>query len=490
MLPALCVLALGAIAVARGGPAGVFSDSGDIGAVRTPGTLHFDPETQQYRLSASGDDMWNDHDQFQFAWKKVKGDFILQASTEFVGASANPHRKMGLIVRASLDSKSPHVNATRHGGGLMSFQYRRSPGATTEEVRLKLENADVLQLERVGKTFRMSAARFGDTYTTQDLDGVDLPDDVYVGIYVCADDNSKVEQGIFRNVRLIRPAAPDFPPYRDYIGSDIELMDVATGTRKAIYRAEDSLQAPNWTPDGRDLVINHNGRMYRFDLAALTPTLIDTGDEIHCNNDHVLSFDGKMLGISSGSPSRVHTLPIGGGAPYLVTPTGPSYLHGFSPDGQWLLFTGQRNGNFDIYKVPVTGGPEDRLTSAKGLNDGSEFTPDGKTIYFISDRTAKMQLWRMDADGTNQTQVTFDHYNNWFPHVSPDGKTILFISFPPEIPANDHPFYKHVYLRTIPITGGEPKVVAYLYGGQGSINVNSWSPDSRRVAFVSNSGAF
>ena len=192
----------------------------------------------------------------------------------------------------------------------------------------------------------------------------------------------------------------------------------------------------------------------------------------------------------SGSPSRVHTLPIGGGAPYLVTPTGPSYLHGFSPDGQWLLFTGQRNGNFDIYKVPVTGGPEDRLTSAKGLNDGSEFTPDGKTIYFISDRTAKMQLWRMDADGTNQIQVTFDHYNNWFPHISPDGKTILFISFPPETPANDHPFYKHVYLRTIPITGGEPRVVAYLYGGQGSINVNSWSPDNRTVAFVSNSGPF
>jgi Tol biopolymer transport system component len=230
--------------------------------------------------------------------------------------------------------------------------------------------------------------------------------------------------------------------------------------------------------------------MFSFDLATGAQSPIDTGAQIHCNNDHTLSFDGQMLGISSGSPSIVYTLPIGGGTPFQVTPAGPSYLHGWSPDGKYLAITGQRNGNFDIYRVPAAGGPEERLTTAKGLNDGSEYSPDGKTIFFISDRTGKMQIWRMNADGSGQTQMTDDTYNNWFPHVSPDGKTILFISFPPEIPANDHPFYKHTYLRKMPVDGGNPTVVAYLYGGQGSINVNSWSPDNRMIAFVSNSGSF
>jgi Tol biopolymer transport system component len=336
----------------------------------------------------------------------------------------------------------------------------------------------------------MSAAHFGQTYSAQDFDAIDLPDEVFVGIYICAHNNSVLERGVFRNVRLIRPASRDFVPYRDYIGSDIELLDVETGFRKTVCRAEDSLQAPNWTPDGKRLVYNHNGRIYSFDLAKRESTPIDTGSQVHCNNDHALSSDGRMLGISSGSTSMVYTLPIKGGAPRRITPAGPSYLHGWSPDGKFLLFTGARNGAFDIYRVPASGGAEERLTTAKGLNDGSEYTPDSRAIFFNSDRTGKMQVWRMNADGSGQTQVTDDEFNNWFPHISPDGKTIVFISFPPEIRSDDHPFYKRVYLRRMPVDGGKPTVVGYVYGGQGSINVNSWSPDNRMIAFVSNSDSF
>jgi len=495
LLPSVCcAFALGAIAPARAGDApgqvGAFERHEDVGGVGIPGTAAYDPDSQEYAVSSSGTNMWTDHDEFQFVWRRLKGDFIIQASTEFLGAGSNPHRKMGLIVRASLDPRSAHVNACRHGSGLAALQFRRSLGGPTEEIRLKVDNPDMLQLERSGGKFTMSAARFGDTYTSQDLDGAGLPDEVYVGLYVCAHDNAVVEKGIFRNVRLVRPARPDFKPYRDYIGSDIELLDVNTGVRRAIFHAEDSLQAPNWTPDGRRLVYNHNGRMFSLDLATREPSAIDTGDQIHCNNDHMLSFDGKMLGISSGSPSIVYVLPIGGGVPRQITPAGPSYLHGWSPDGKSVVITGARNGNFDIYRVPADGGPEVRLTTAPGLDDGSEYTPDGGTIFFNSERTGRMQIWRMKADGSDQAQVTNDEYNNWFPHVSPDGRTILFISFPPEIPAGEHPFYKRVYLRKMPVDGGKPTVVAYVYGGQGSINVNSWSPDSRTVAFVSNSGSF
>lgn len=184
----------------------------------------------------------------------------------------------------------------------------------------------------------------------------------------------------------------------------------------------------------------------------------------------------------------MYYLPITGGEPIKVTKNTPSYFHGWSPDGKEMAFIGQRNGNFDVYKISREGGEEIRLTTAEGLDDGSEYTPDGNYIYFNSVRTGTMQIWRMKPDGSDQEQITHDQLNNWFPHVSPDGKWIVFITFGNDVDPGDHPFYKQVYLRMMPVSGGKPIVIAYLYGGQGTINVPSWSPDSRKIAFVSNSG--
>lgn len=468
-------------------PIGVFEAQQDIGDVHIPGNASYDAAQQTYTIEASGTNMWVDHDEFHFVWKKVTGNFIVQARTAFGGPGVDGHRKMGIIVRSSLDPRSPHVNAARHGDGLASFQFRRTEGATTEQVPFEVKDADVLQLSRDGENYTMSVARAGETYTSHTLSDVTLGETVYVGIYVCAHHNDVSEKGIFQNVRLIRPARADFVPYRDYIGSDVELIDVASGHRKTIFHADDSVQAPNWSPDNQRLFMNHNGKMFTLDLKTLSPSPLETGDQTHCNNDHALSWDGKQLGISSGSVSTVYILPSTGGKPKQMTAKNPSYLHGWSPDGKFLVYTGIRDGEPDLYRISVEGGAEQRLTTAKGLDDGSEYTPDGKTIYFNSERTGRMQVWRMNVDGSGQEQVTHDDFNNWFPHISPDGKSIVFISYGPEIPSSDHPFYKQVYVRQLSLSGGEPKVVAYLYGGQGSMNVNSWSPDSRSISFVSNS---
>ena len=231
----------------------------------------------------------------------------------------------------------------------------------------------------------------------------------------------------------------------------------------------------------------------RFDLGTRTPAFIDTGTNIKNNNDHVLTFDGTMLGISDqsapGGQSTIYTLPTTGGVPKRITPLTPSYLHGWSPDAKWLIYAGVRSNKFDIYKIPADGSAAElRLTEARGVNDGPEYTPDGQWIYFNSSRTGKMQIWRMRPDGSAQEQITNDEFNNWFPHISPDGKWIVIISFPPEINPDSHPYYQHCYLRLMPIEGGQPKVIAYVYGGQGTINVPSWSPDSKRIAFVTNTG--
>jgi TolB protein len=380
-----------------------------------------------------------------------------------------------------------------HGDGLAALHHRQSAGDSTRETRSPVTGADVIQLERRGGSYIVSVARFGDTLTTTDtVTNAALGDDVYVGLFVCAHNDAAVERATFSNVRITVPARPNFAAYREYIGGQLETMDVATGHRTVLYTSPDAIQAPNWTLDGKALIYNANGRLYRFDLKARRPAEINTGFATSNNNDHVLSFDGKMLAISHQSrddnnQSIVYTVPVTGGTPTRVTPLGPSYLHGWSPDGKFLVYTGGRNNEYDIYKIAVTGGEETRLTTTPGLDDGPEYSPDGRYIYFNSVRGGKMQLWRMRPDGSAQEQVTDDGYNNWFPHISPDGKWIAFLSYMPDVAPGDHPWYKHVYLRLMPADrSAPPRVIAYVYGGQGTINVPSWSPDSKRIAFVSN----
>jgi TolB protein len=475
-------------------PIGMFDSQSDVGSPRRPGSASYAPGQQSYVIAGSGQNMWGDHDDFHFVWKRMSGNFILSTRARFIGAGGDPHRKIGWTIRPSLETRSPHVTAALHGNGLMSLQFRRAAGGTTEEEKSRdsLPNADaVIQLERRDGVYIMSVARFGDTLATQELTGVSLPDTVYVGLFVCAHNDTVTERAAFTNVRITKPPPPGSVAYRDYLGSNLEILDLASGNATIVHSYRGSFQAPNWTPDGKALIYAQDGHLVRFDLASRSTDTINTGFATRNNNDHVLSFDGRMLGISNNSPedsgaSIVYTVPVNGGTPKRVTAKGPSYLHGWSPDRRWLVFTGQRNGDFDVYKIPSGGGQEIRLTSTKGLDDGPEYTPDGAHIYFNSTRSGRMQIWRMRPDGGAQQQITNDGFNNWFPHISPDGKSIVYISFPPDVPADDHPFYKHVMLRLIPIGGGASRVLAYVFGGQGTINVPSWSPDGKRLAFVSN----
>lgn len=277
---------------------------------------------------------------------------------------------------------------------------------------------------------------------------------------------------------------------RDAI-SFLEVMDIESGKRTVLKRFEHLIEAPNWTPDGTALLYNAGGKIYRYDIEKQEIKQIDTGFATNCNNDHVLSPDGTKIAVSHMTEedwqSRVYIIPLAGGRPELITPMAPSYLHGWSPDGETLAYCAERNGSYDIHTIPVHGGTETRLTTAEGLNDGSEYSPDGKHIWFNSVRTGLMQVWRMNADGSSQKQMTFDNTrNSWFPHVSPDGKNIVYISYrKDDVNPGDHPPHKYVELRLMPYGGGLSKTLCELFGGQGTINVNSWSPCSKKFAFVS-----
>lgn len=471
----------------------IFDGHADIGVCRLKGDLHFMPDRQEYLITGSGDNIWSVEDQFHFAWKKLDGDFILRADISFIGEGGNAHRKAGWMIRSTSGTHSPYVSAAVHGDGLASLQYRTAEGGETSERRSAVTAPDVIQLERRGDLFIFSAAVRGEPFDTVSVTQASLTGEVLAGLFICSHDNSVSESARFTNVRIVRPAGADLVPYRNYLGSNLEIMDIETGHRMVVFQAPNSIQAPNWTPDGKYLIYNSDGLLYRFDIETGMSEVINSDFARSNNNDHVLSFDGKMLGISNhvaddGNKSIIFIMPVEGGTPERITAEGPSYLHGWSPDGNFLTFTGQRNGEFDIYRISVKRKEEIRLTDAPGLDDGSEYSPDGKYIYFNSVRSGPMQIWRMKPDGSGQEQLTFDVYNDWFPHISPNGKRMVFLSFLPEVRANDHPFYKHVYIRMMPSDGGEPEVIAYLYGGQGTINVPSWSPDGRRIAFVSNGG--
>ncbi len=470
---------------------GAFSQSADVGNVLHKGSASYNAATDQYHLSGAGANIWFGKDEFHYLYKKLKGDFILQARGTFIGKGTDPHRKFGWMLRNSLDSSSPMISAQVHGDGLTSLQYRTAQAANVEEKRSSIKGPDVVELERSGNKYIMRTAHFGEPYVVEEFTSDALHDEVLVGLFICSHNKDVVEEVTYDNVRINIPAKPNFVPYRDYIGSRIETMEVSNGKRMVVYTEPVSLQAPNWTPDEKRLIYNAGGLIYSLDLSNKTASVLPTGTIVKNNNDHVISFNGKMLGLSSssGDPeygSLVYVVPIKGGTPKQITPIGPSYLHGFSPDGKYVIYTAKRNGDFDIYKKDLKGGAEVNLTNSPGLDDGSEYSPNGKYIYFNSTRTGLMQLWRMKPDGTQLEQLTFDDYNNWFPHVSPDGKQIAFISYGTDVKPDDHPFYKHVYLRLMPVDGGKPKVIAYVYGGQGSMNTPSWSPDSKKIAFVSN----
>ena len=278
--------------------------------------------------------------------------------------------------------------------------------------------------------------------------------------------------------------------------SYLEVYDLETRSHQVIKEFPFLIEAPNWTSDGKWLVINKNGRLYKVAPDGSTDLIeISTGAVTQCNNDHVISADGKWIALSSNDPnekgwnSYVYTVPFEGGDPKKITPLGPSYLHGISPDGKKIAYCAFRgpNNEQDVYVMPVKGGKEVRLTDAPGLDDGPEYSMDGKYIWFNSVRTGRMQAWRMKTNGKEQTQMTFDtDMNSWFPHISPDGEKVVYIAYHDyEVAAGDHTANQNVELRMIPAAGGEPETLVKLFGGQGTINVNSWSPDSKKFAYVS-----
>lgn len=487
---------------------GLFTDQTDIGKPSSLGTgsAEYDAKEKAYVVSGGGENMWGVADHFHYVYKKMSGDFNVTATIEFVGTrpatgTPDPHRKACLVIRQTLDSDAVYADAAAHGSGLTSLQWRDAKGGVTHEVQSDAIGPRRLRLEKRGNYVSMSIAAAGEElHPAGGAARIEFTGEFYVGLAVSAHSTARIETVKFSDVEIGPPAPATGRPT---LINTLETINVQSKDRRVVHVVVQPtrIEAPNWLPDNTNtLLFNSKGRLYRVQAEPpgtppipdrKPPELIDLGILTRINNDHGISPDGKMLAISDQSqtvdgqrPSLIYVLPIKGGTPRRVTDLGPSYFHGWSPDGKTLAYCGLRNNHFGIYTISADGGAEKRLTTEAGKDDGPEFSPDGKYLYFNSDRTGVMQIWRMKPDGTEPEQITHDtDVESWFPHVAPNGLEMVFLTY--EKGAGDHPENKDVSLRLMDLKTKNVIVLARLFGGQGTINVASWSPNSRYIAFVS-----
>jgi len=482
----IALLLGGAATRAAGSDLGLFEAHGEVGTVGKPGSAAYDAKAGTYTVTGGGENMWFATDAFHFVWKKASGDLSLAADVRFVGTGGNPHRKAALLIRQGLEPDAAYVDAVVHGDGLTSIQYREERGGPTREIQSNVKGPRRLRIEKEGDYVFLSVAREGERLAAAGGSfKIRFTVPFLVGLGVCAHDDAVSETAVFSNVELTMglPTSAGEP----VLESTLETIAIASKDRRVVRQAREHFEAPNWSRDGKHLVFNRGGRLFTLPVEGGEPREIDTGFATRCNNDHGLSPDGTSLAISDQSQgdgrSLIYVLPATGGTPRRVTARAPSYWHGWSPDGRTLAYCAERNGEFEVYTIPAEGGEETRLTTAPGLDDGPDYSPDGSFIYFNSERTGTMQIYRMRPDGTEQQQMTSDGHADWFPHPSPDGRWVAFLSYEKDV--KGHPANKDVMLRMMPAGGGETQVLAKLFGGQGTINVPSWSPDGTQLAFVS-----
>jgi len=463
---------------------GIFEGNSDIGDILKKGSVTFDSVTLTYTIAGGGENMWYAKDAFHYVWRKALGDISISSDVSFPDTGGDAHRKAGLIIRQNLDFDSPYADAILHGDGLTSMQYREVKGGPTREIQSNIKGPRRIKIEKQGNYVFMSVApEHGKPRSAGGSFKIKFEEPFFIGLGVCSHNNNVLEKAMFSNVEISSGSKIDSG--ETVLESTLETIHIDSKDRKVIYTTSNFIEGAFWSGDGERIFFSSKGQLYTIPKGGGNPEWFDTGLK-NLGSSNGFSPDKKQLAVSNyigEHQSKIYLVPAEGGGPKLLTQNASSWWHSWSPDGVTILFSGMRSTNLDVYSIPAQGGNETRLTTQQGIDDGPEFSPDSKYIYFNSDQSGLSQIWRMKPDGSSQEQITSDAYNNWFPHISPDGKWIVFLSYEKNV--KGHPANQDVMLRLIPTAGGEIQVLAKLFGGQGTFDVNSWAPDSKNLAFMS-----
>jgi TolB protein len=472
------------------GSLGVFEGQTDIGQVKPKGMASYSSKANKYTLSAAGNDLWAAEDDFHFVWKKLSGDLVMTTDIDFPVKTGIHHRyrKAVLMFRQTLDQDSAYADVAVHGDGMAALQYRRAKGANTQDIEIKATSPRRVRLEKRGDVFTMFASIDGEPLHQVGASiKLHFEEPFYVGIGVCAHNTSVPEKAVFSNLE-IKPIAATATPAKLTVYSTLQTIAIDDAARQATVLLSEPgrSMAPNWSRDGKTIVFTRGSSIATIPAAGGTAKELNVGGLVSCSGSHGFSPDGKWFALSCATPDRadrrVFIIPAEGGKPRQVTEN-TGYFHSWSPDGRTILYTRGTKDGLTIYSIYVDGGPETALTSRNGVDDDPDYSPDGKYIYFNSDRWGGMQIARMLPDGSQVEQVTFDDFKNWTPHPSPDGKSIVFLSYDPSVVT--HAANKDIALRILSPADGKIRTLVNLVGGDGTMNVTNWSPDSKSIAFVS-----
>ncbi len=190
------------VALKAQNPVGFFENHADIGPVLNKGTATYDAATRKYTITGSGNNMWFKRDEFHFAWKKLKGDFIITTQPTLIGNGGDAHKKAGIIARIGVDTSSAMVCLTVHLDGLTAFQFRKKNGINTEEIKIPMRGAEILQLERRGRSYFVSVAKLGEPFWSVEVPDIDFPEELMVGLFICSHNPNVIEQATFINTRI------------------------------------------------------------------------------------------------------------------------------------------------------------------------------------------------------------------------------------------------------------------------------------------------
>jgi TolB protein len=276
--------------------------------------------------------------------------------------------------------------------------------------------------------------------------------------------------------------------------TEVWIAEVGGGPPELVYSTSTVLlEAPNWSPDRRGLLLNGDGLLWRLDLGSESELReVPIEDLPPINNDHVLDAERGLIYLSAND-GHIYVAPINGGTAKRVTHDSGRYhfLHGVSPDGATLAFVELPRGSFSVpgrlALVPSAGGQTRYPQAGRSHLDGPEYSPDGAWLYLNTEeyasRAGHAQLARVPAEGGRMERLVESESVDWFPHLSPDAKFAAYISFPPGTVG--HPPDLDVQVRLVRTADWCHVLSSFpLFGGQGTLNVNSWSPDSRRFGFM------
>lgn len=478
----------------------------DIGLAQKPGTARY--AAGVFILQGTMD-LWGTNDGAHIAFQPWHGDAELVAR---VTAMDNPggvaHAKASLCIRESTAAGSRHVTmcVTPTDGTQFIYRDQTDVKATRIFADAEAQKSSVpkgqfpcwLKVVRRGNVFTGYESPDGEKWQSSGPITLDLAADTVIGLAASSHKTNILTTATFDHVTLSQPPASAPPKSSIKRVSQMMTIGVDGSDKRVVYMTRDRIEAPNWSPDGKWLLYNSKGLLWRIrsDGSSKAPEQIPTGGVKGANNDHVISPDGQTIYFTA--VGHLYAVPFEGGQPRRISnDQAPErkfkyFLHGVSPDGKTISYVGVEAvgddawGRMDLYTIPAAGGSDTRLTNIPRPNDGPEYSLDGKWIYFNSEIHAEVpghsQCFRMAPDGTGIEQLTHDERVNWFPHISPDGNWIVYISFPPG--TIKHPTDKDIILRRMKPDGREQSDIISFNGGQGTINVNSWSPDSKHFAFV------